>query len=142
MSAKVNGDIVPLDHKLKSSDIVEILTQKGKKPSPDWLNFAITSNARNQIRNALKGTRHNLRIERKAHVELKIIAANRMDLLSDITGIISRSHVNVTRVQSEPRMGLQLVKIVCETNDKTKITKLIIKIKALKEVKRVDYRFV
>ena len=142
VSAKVNGDIVPLDYKLKSSDIVEILTQKGKKPSPDWLNFAITSNARNQIRNILKGTRHNLRIERKAHVELKITATNRVDLLSDITGIISRSHVNVTKVHSEPRLGSQLVKIVCETSDKTKITKLIIKIKALKEVKKVDYRFV
>ena len=142
VSAKVNGDMVPLDHKLKSSDIVEILIQKGKKPSPDWLNFAITSNARNQIRNAFKGTRHNLHIERKAHVELKVTATNRLDLLSDITGIMSRSHINAIRVQSEPKRGMQLVKIVCETNDKTKITKLIIKIKALKEVKKVDYRFV
>ncbi len=142
ISAKVNGDIAPLDYKLKSSDIVEIMTQKGKKPSSDWLNFAITSNARNQIKNALKGTRHNLRIERKVHVELRVTAINRMDLLNDITGIISRSHVNVTKVQSEPKRGVQFVKIVCETNDKTKIMKLIIKIKALKEVKKVDYRFV
>ena len=142
ISAKVNGDIAPLDYKLKSSDIVEIMTQKGKKPSSDWLNFAITSNARNPIKNALKGTRHNLRIERKVHVELRVTAINRMDLLNDITGIISRSHVNVTKVQSEPKRGVQFVKIVCETNDKTKIMKLIIKIKALKEVKKVDYRFV
>lgn len=142
VSAKVNGDMVPLDHKLKSSDIVEILTQKGKKPSPDWLNFAITSNARNQIKNTLKGTRHSLHIEQKAHVEFKVTATNRVDLLSDITGIVSRAHVNVTKVQSEPKRGMHLIKIVCETNDKTKIAKLIIKIKALKEVKKVDYRFV
>ena len=31
--AKVNGALVPLDHKLKSGDVVQILTQKGKKPS-------------------------------------------------------------------------------------------------------------
>ncbi|MCR4260965.1 MAG: RelA/SpoT family protein [Candidatus Colwellbacteria bacterium] len=142
VSAKVNGDIVPLSHKLKSSDIVEVLTQKGKKPSQDWLNYAITSNARNQIKNALKGTHHNLRIERKKHVELKITATNRVDLLSDIAGIISRSHITAMRVQSEPKHGMQLVKIVCETDDKVKIMKLIVKIKALKEVKKVDYRFV
>ena len=142
VSAKVNGDIVPLSHKLKSSDIVEVLTQKGKKPSQDWLNYAITSNARNQIKNALKGTRHSLRIERKKHVELKITATNRVDLLSDIAGIISRSHITAMRVQSEPKHGMQLVKIVCETDDEIKIMKLIVKIKALKEVKKVDYRFV
>lgn len=142
VSAKVNGDIVPLDYKLKSSDIVEIITQKGKKPSRDWLNFVITTGARNHIKNTLKETRHSLRVEHKTHVELKITATNRVDLLSDITGIISRSHINTLRVQSEPKLGIQLVKIVCETDDKTKILKLIVKIKALKEVKKVDYRFV
>src|SRR3989344_3981532 len=142
VSARVNGVMVPLDYKLKSSDIVEVITQKGKKTSHDWLNFVITTNARNHIRDTLKGTRHSLRIERKTHVELRITATNRVDLLSDITGIISRSHVNTLRAQSEPRLGIQLVKIVCETDDKTKILKLIVKIKALKEVKKVDYRFV
>ena len=40
--AKVNGVMSTLDHPLKSGDVVEIVTQKGKKPSEDWLRFAKT----------------------------------------------------------------------------------------------------
>lgn len=54
ISAKVNGMPVPLDYKLKSGQIVEIITQKGKKPSEDSLRFAKTSGAREHIKNALK----------------------------------------------------------------------------------------
>ena len=52
MGAKVDGRIVPLDHKIKTGEIVEILTstQPGKGPSRDWLNIARTSSARAKIR--------------------------------------------------------------------------------------------
>jgi len=142
VGARVNGNIVPLDFKLRSSDIVEIITQKGKKPSPNWLNFVATNSAKGHIRNALKGTKHNLRIERKQQVELKITASDRIGQLADITSVITRSHINITRAQSEPKQGYHLTKIVCETSDKDKVMKLIRKIKAIKGVKKVDYRFV
>ncbi len=48
--AKVNGKIVPLNHQLKTGDIVEITTTKGHNPSPDWLNFVKTVKARTKIR--------------------------------------------------------------------------------------------
>ncbi|HEY9858725.1 MAG TPA: bifunctional (p)ppGpp synthetase/guanosine-3',5'-bis(diphosphate) 3'-pyrophosphohydrolase [Candidatus Obscuribacterales bacterium] len=48
--AKVNGRIVTLDTPLQNGDIVEILTQKNSHPSLDWLNFVVTSGARNRIR--------------------------------------------------------------------------------------------
>ncbi len=48
--ALVNGRIVPLDTQLQNGDIVEILTQKNARPSLDWLNFAVTTSARNRIR--------------------------------------------------------------------------------------------
>lgn len=53
--AKVNGRIVPLDHKLKNGDIVEVLTSKTiGGPSRDWLAFVKTSKARNRIRQWVK----------------------------------------------------------------------------------------
>jgi len=52
--AKINGKIAALDTGLKSGDLIEILTQKGKKPSADWLNFVKTSLAKERIRSVLK----------------------------------------------------------------------------------------
>ena len=51
--AKVNGRIVPLRHKLRDGDIVEITTQTGHNPSRDWLSFAKSSRARNKIKHWL-----------------------------------------------------------------------------------------
>lgn len=51
VGAKVNGSMVPLHYKLRSGDIVEVLTAKQERgPSRDWLALVKTSRARNKIR--------------------------------------------------------------------------------------------
>ena len=50
---KVNGKAVPIKEKLNTGDIVEIMSGKNQKPSPDWLNFVVTSKARTKIRQKL-----------------------------------------------------------------------------------------
>jgi len=50
VGAIVNDCIVPLDYKLSTGDIIKINTNKASKPSKDWLNFVITSGAKNKIR--------------------------------------------------------------------------------------------
>ena len=53
VGAKVNNRIVPLRHKLRNGDVVEITTQTGHSPSRDWLSFTKSSRARNKIKHWL-----------------------------------------------------------------------------------------
>lgn len=58
VGAKVNARIAPLDTRLQNGDIIEILTNKGTGPSPDWLAVVRTGLAKNRIRQWLKKERH------------------------------------------------------------------------------------
>jgi len=53
VGAKVNGRMVPLRTKLRTGDIVEVVTQKDHKPSRDWLTFVKSPRARNKIKHWL-----------------------------------------------------------------------------------------
>jgi GTP pyrophosphokinase len=54
VGARVNGRMVPLRTRLKNGDIVEIVRNASHKPSRDWLNFAVTSRARNKIKHLIQ----------------------------------------------------------------------------------------
>ncbi len=53
VGAKINGRMSPLRTKLRTGDIVEIVTQKDHKPSRDWLTFVKSPRARNKIKHWL-----------------------------------------------------------------------------------------
>ncbi|HTO52096.1 MAG TPA: bifunctional (p)ppGpp synthetase/guanosine-3',5'-bis(diphosphate) 3'-pyrophosphohydrolase [Myxococcota bacterium] len=52
--AKINGQLVPLRHKLANGDTVEIATSPHQRPRQEWLDFVVTGRARSRIRHFLK----------------------------------------------------------------------------------------
>lgn len=52
--ARVNGRMVPLKHKLRNGDVVEIITSQAHHPSKDWLKFVVSSKAKARIRHWIK----------------------------------------------------------------------------------------
>ena len=50
---KINGKAVRINEKLKTGDIVDIMSGKNQKPSSDWLNIVVTSKAKTKIRQKL-----------------------------------------------------------------------------------------
>lgn len=69
VGAKVSGRLVPLSHKLRSGDIVEIVTSKTPSgPSRDWLEFVATSAARTKIKQWFKKEAHEENLQRGREV--------------------------------------------------------------------------
>ena len=58
VGGKVNGKKVTLKHKLKNGDHVEIDTSVNQKPKLDWLDFVVTSKAKNRVKASLNEERN------------------------------------------------------------------------------------
>jgi len=58
VSARINGEQVPLRTELKSGDVVEVVTEAAATPNPAWLGFVRTGRARSKIRHHLKTLAH------------------------------------------------------------------------------------
>ena len=72
IGAKVNHKLVPISHKLRSGDQVEIITSNKQKPSEDWLNFVVTAKARTKIKDSLKEEKRAIADEGKYAVQRKL----------------------------------------------------------------------
>jgi len=72
IGAKVNHKLVPISHKLRSGDQVEIITSNKQKPTEDWLGFVVTAKARTKIKDSLKEEKRKIADEGKYIVQRKI----------------------------------------------------------------------
>ncbi|MGN7723607.1 RelA/SpoT family protein [Chitinophaga sp. 22620] len=72
IGAKVNYKLVPLSHKLRSGDQVEIITSNKQKPSEDWLNIVLTAKAKSKIKDALKEEKRKVAMDGKELLERKL----------------------------------------------------------------------
>ncbi len=92
---RVNNRIVPFTYRLENGDQIEIITDKNQKPSEDWLQFVVTSKAKNRIRSALKEVKREHAsygkeiLERKLNA-FKVPVEENCDMLAKFFGFPNR----------------------------------------------------
>ena len=84
VGAKVDGRIVPIDHKVATGEIIEVITGPADKgPSRDWLKIVTTSEARNKIRNWFKKERKEENIQQGREALEKEMRRNLVNIPDD-----------------------------------------------------------
>ncbi len=78
IGAKINNQLVPLNHQLNSGDQVEILTSSKQIPKEEWMGWATTARAKSKIKNALKAERKTL-ITKGKETFLELCKKNNLD---------------------------------------------------------------
>jgi len=135
--ARVNQKLVPIDYKLQNGDVVEILINKNRKPSPDWLNIVQSANAKKKIKAELK--KNHFIFKPRLNAEIKIIAQDRVGLLKDIANVISSQAINIIGSRSKTKKDLAYLYFTLQINDKKELESLkeLIKTK-IKEVIEIE----
>lgn len=143
VGAKVNGKMIALDHPLKNGEVVEILTQKNKKPSSDWLGFVKTGQARKRIAAFIKKVREERLFEKPGGeaTELRLSAHDRVGLLRDISSAFARQKVNMKSVASDTKnRHYPLLVIQASFKNRSELEKMMVKLKEVKGVEEVSYK--
>ena len=143
VGAKVGGKMVALDYALKNGEIVEILTQKNKKPSSDWLRFAKSAQARKRVSSFLKKKRETEVFEKRGGelVELRLSAQDRIGLLRDISNIMARQKINMKNVASDTKNRFYpLLIIQALIKNRGELEKIMVGLKTIKGVEEVSYK--
>ena len=91
IAGKVNHKLVPLSHKLKSGDQVEVLTSNSQQPKAEWVNFLATAKAKTRLRAALRKSQQPVIAEgKKIFVEFlqkhSLVATN--EVVTKILGML------------------------------------------------------
>ena len=74
IGAKVHHKLVPISHKLRSGDQVEIITSNKQKPSEDRLNMVVTAKAKSKIKDALREEKRKIAEDGKYTLQRKLEA--------------------------------------------------------------------
>ncbi len=143
VGARVNGKMVALDHPLRNGDIIEILTQKNKKPNPDWLHIVKSTEARKKISSFVRKMEEEKRFQKQGGelVEFRITAHDRVGLLRDVTDAFAKSKINLKHVGMDTKNRTFPVLIIqAPVKNRPELEKLMIKIKGVKGVEEVGYK--
>lgn len=119
IGAKVNGKNQKLNYKLNNGDSVEIITSSNQSPKLDWLNFVVTSKARNKIKQTIhemnnrvadfgKELLHrrfkNRKIEIEESILMKLIKKIGCKTVTDFYAEIAKENLDVNDVIAQYEM--------------------------------------
>lgn len=141
--AKVNGRMVSFTWELKSGDAVEIITQKNKAPSTEWLSIVKTSLAKNRIRKALRiSPKESFLSSVGKLAEIRVYGKNRVGFIKDITSVFARRRINILNLISA-RSGSEEtpIRITFIPKDRKDADKIASRLEKIKGVSRVDFAF-
>ena len=141
VGAIVNDSIVPLDYHLKTGDIIKINTSKTSRgPNKDWLNFVVTSQAKNKIKsfynklekddNLIKG--QELLESELRHQELPINTTLNSKNIERVLNELKLKNINelYTNIGNNKYTASYIVKLITKNTDKKEIPPKIGNIKA------------
>ncbi len=138
--AKADGRLVSFSRELRSGEVVEITTQKNKKPSREWLHIVKTSLAKNRIRRALRITDKDsfLAIQEKP-VSTSVYARNRVGLIKDISGVFASLHINIQTLTAN-RSGNDEAPILITfiPKQKSDVAKIENRLKKIRDVTKIN----
>jgi len=112
--ARVNNRIVPIRYVLNNGDKVEIITSKNQKPKLDWLQFVITTKAKNKIKRSIKEQKYreaqegneilrrklrNWKIPFSDEVIDKIVKHYKMDSALDLYSVIAFEKIDLNEIR-------------------------------------------
>src|SRR2546425_8253661 len=99
--ARVNGRMVPLRTMIQNGDVVEIVRSSNGHPSRDWLNFVVTSRARNRVRHWVADQQRTESIE----IGRKLLEKEAGRFQLSIKKMLSDSNGDLKRISSEYGYG-------------------------------------
>ncbi|WP_282920521.1 RelA/SpoT family protein [Ignavigranum ruoffiae] len=158
VGAKVNGNIVSLNYKLKNGDIVEILTNSNSNgPSRDWLKITSTSKARNKIRRffkvkdreengelgmnlldkELRANDHSLKDIQKRKIEEDLMQRYNFATMADFYGAIGLGELNPTTIVNYLGWRSESTEQESQTPDKEKKNQQAVQQKLVQRQKSV-----
>ncbi len=141
--ARVNGKMTALNHELRNGDVVEILIQKNKKPSRDWLGIVKSAQARKKIASAIrKETEDNIfGRSRGEEVEIRLTARDRIGLLRDISSVLARQKINMKNILTETKnRTFPVLAIQARFKTRADLEKTLVKLKEIKGVEEAGYK--
>ncbi|MBI4059712.1 bifunctional (p)ppGpp synthetase/guanosine-3',5'-bis(diphosphate) 3'-pyrophosphohydrolase [Candidatus Giovannonibacteria bacterium] len=140
--AKVNDRLAPFSRELRSGEVVEIITQKNKRPSVEWLSLVKTSIAKSRIRRALRlSPKQSFLAPAQKPVEIQVYGKSRVGFIKDITSVFARLAINIQTLNANRSGNDEApIRIIFIPKDKNSVPKIAERLEKIKGVVKIAHK--